>query len=281
MQSLPIPIIQNQSFSQYVNTLPHHLPKDEELELIRLYQATNDYDIFVKIITHNLRFVAWCINTTPYANMTTTDVKIDAFQEGVISLIKSLFNFDLSYGVRLASFAVKNIKSAIKVYCLDNISEVKLITTKSLRVLYDNNSVYQNLIQNENGVSKIAEVLGVSEDDVIEYGVRRTAIYNEKVDECSDDESESSQNPNIKIENDKIFNEISEVQNKQILSKAISHLPSRNADIIKSFYFSEDTLTSLAEKYKISIERIRQIKNESLELIKTYIMENGGYNETC
>jgi len=50
----------------------------------------------------------------------------------------------------------------------------------------------------------------------------------------------------------------------------MSKLDSRSKDVIKQRYLNEDksTLEELSKKYNVSIERIRQIENKSLGLLK-------------
>jgi len=54
------------------------------------------------------------------------------------------------------------------------------------------------------------------------------------------------------------------------LEIAMSKLDSRSKDVIKQRYLNEDksTLEELSKKYNVSIERIRQIENKSLGLLK-------------
>ena len=58
------------------------------------------------------------------------------------------------------------------------------------------------------------------------------------------------------------------------LNDAISQLDSRSMDIIKSRYLSDDkmTLDQLATKYDVSIERIRQIENKTLKILKDNLL---------
>ena len=54
----------------------------------------------------------------------------------------------------------------------------------------------------------------------------------------------------------------------------MSRLDDRSKDIIKQRYLLEDkvTLDELSKKYKISKERVRQIENQSLDLLKNNML---------
>ena len=58
------------------------------------------------------------------------------------------------------------------------------------------------------------------------------------------------------------------------LESAMSRLDDRSKDIIKQRYLLEDkvTLDELSKKYKISKERVRQIENQSLDLLKNNML---------
>ena len=58
------------------------------------------------------------------------------------------------------------------------------------------------------------------------------------------------------------------------LNEAISKLDNRSMDIIKCRYLSENkmTLDQLATKYDVSIERIRQIENKTLKVLKNNLL---------
>jgi RNA polymerase sigma-32 factor len=57
------------------------------------------------------------------------------------------------------------------------------------------------------------------------------------------------------------------------LYNALGQLDERSLDILKSRYLQEtkETLHALAKKYKVSAERIRQLENQAMKKLKSFI----------
>lgn len=99
-----------------INTSEIEVLKNEDIiKLFKEYQ-NGDLDAKEKLVNGNLRLVLSILkrfNNDKY-NMD------DLFQVGVIGLIKAIDNFDLSYGLKLSTYAVPLIIGEIKRYIRDN-----------------------------------------------------------------------------------------------------------------------------------------------------------------
>jgi RNA polymerase sigma-32 factor len=62
---------------------------------------------------------------------------------------------------------------------------------------------------------------------------------------------------------------------QQQLYKALSALDERSLDILQSRYLKEEktTLHTLADKYEVSAERIRQLENKAMQKLKSFLKE--------
>lgn len=91
------------------------LSKEEMTALFVRYQ-NGDLDAKEALISGNLKLVLSILRSFNNKNFNLDDL----FQVGVIGLIKAIDNFDLSYGLKLSTYAVPLIIGEIKRYIRDN-----------------------------------------------------------------------------------------------------------------------------------------------------------------
>lgn len=110
------------------------MSEEEEKSLFVKFNEQNDLSAAKKIILAHLRFVVLIARGYQGYGLPIEDL----VQEGNIGLMKSVKRFDLSFGVRLAPFAMHWIKAEINEYVLKNWRLVKVTTTKAKRKLFFN-----------------------------------------------------------------------------------------------------------------------------------------------
>lgn len=96
------------------NNLPV-LKNEEIIELFKKYQ-TGDMQAKQTLINGNLKLVLSVLKYFNHHNLNLDDL----FQVGVIGLIKAIDNFDLSYNLKLSTYAVPLIVGEIRRYIRDN-----------------------------------------------------------------------------------------------------------------------------------------------------------------
>ena len=92
------------------------LSNEEMIDLFNRYQKNNDLLAKEKLINGNLKLVLSILRK--FTNR--TDNLDDLFQIGVIGLIKAIDNFDLSYGLKLSTYACPMIAGEMRRYLRDN-----------------------------------------------------------------------------------------------------------------------------------------------------------------
>ena len=72
-----------------------------------------------------------------------------------------------------------------------------------------------------------------------------------------------------------VANEQAEQVNRSELVEALRMLDDRSKDILNRRYLSDEkaTLHDLADEYKVSAERIRQIENSALKKLKAFMVD--------
>jgi RNA polymerase sigma-32 factor len=119
----------------------------------------------------------------------------------------------------------------------------------------------------------IANDLGVRRQDVLEMESRLQ--FNDVTFNISDDEDSSAPEHYLTSNNTQtpeqlLLSDDTHKNQQQQLYQALSLLDARSLDILQSRYLKEEktTLHTLAGKYDVSAERIRQLENKAMQKLK-------------
>ena len=262
------------SLDHYLNQLRETplLSKEEELVLFKRLHSSDDLEAARKLVMAHLRFVVHVAKTYKGYGLPL----IDLIQEGNIGLMKAVKRFDPEKNVRLLSFAIYWIRAEIHEFVIKNWRIVKVATTKAQRKLFfklkSKKSASTWLTESEK--LNIADELNVKPETITQMESRLSG-NDVSYDPMEDDESSpstyltDSMDPSIKLET-----ESESSDNISKLRQALLKLDDRSKDIIQQRYLldNKSTLDDLSKKYNISKERVRQIENKSLDLIKDSIL---------
>ena len=263
--------IKNTARDLEVQKYPPILTPEQEYELaIELYE-NESLTAAKKLVLAHMRFVAFIAHGYKGYGLEQADL----IQEGTIGLMKAVKRFNPHKKVRLSSFAVYWIRAEIHEYIFKNWKIVKVATTKAQRKLFfklkqAKSNIFQSLTSEQAQV--IAADLGVREKDVIEMESRLQ--LNDIAFEVNDDEDlytpeQYLADPGKTPEQLVINNKNQEDQHNK-LYQALSSLDDRSIDILQSRYLKEEKLTlhTLADKYGVSAERVRQLENKAIKKLK-------------
>ena len=260
MNTFPAVIDGLDSYLQKVHAVPL-LTAEEEKALALRYREAGDLMAAQQLVLSHLRYVVRIGRGYNGYGLALSDL----IQEGTIGLMKAVKRFDPEVGVRLVSFAVHWIKSEIHDYVIRNWRIVKVATTKAQRKLFFNLRSLKEA-KKRLGWFSMAEVeavatdLGVTVDDVKEMECRLNA-HDDSLDPFQSDEMGLGETS---------FQEPDEVEIQGKLSSALEALDSRSLEIVSNRYLSDSktSLKELAEKYDISIERVRQIEKAAIKKLR-------------
>ena len=245
---------------------------------LKLYEE-DDLDAARQLVIHHLRFVVHIARSYQGYGLPLGDI----IQEGNVGLIKAVDKYDPHRGVKLVSFAVHWIKAEIHEYILKNWRLVKIATTKAQRKLFFNLRSKKKSLDwlTKEEAEKIASDLNVEVKDVLHMENRLSSndsSFDSPVTSGVDDEIMS---PSQYLEDKRYDPEIivateqAEQVNKEELLAALKILDDRSKDILNRRYLSDEkaTLHDLADEYKVSAERIRQIENSALKKLKAFMVD--------
>jgi len=259
-----------------VQKYPPILSPEQEYELaIELYENGN-LSAAKKLVLAHMRFVAFIAHGYKGYGLEQADL----IQEGTIGLMKAVKRFNPHKKVRLSSFAVYWIRAEIHEYIFKNWKIVKVATTKAQRKLFfklrqAKAHIYQSLTSDQ--AEEIATNLGVRKKDVIEMESRlqlSDVAFEVNEDEDTYTPEQYLSDPGETPEQ-LLLNNNSQQDQHNKLYQALSSLDERSIDILQSRYLKEEksTLHTLADKYGVSAERVRQLENKAIKKLKERLEE--------
>jgi RNA polymerase sigma-32 factor len=201
----------------------------------------------------------------------------DLIAEGNVGLVQALAKFDPERGFRFATYAMWWIRAAIQEFVLHNRSLVKMGTTAAQKKLFFNlRRLKSQLGEIGEGdlppaaVVKIAEELGVTEDDVVQMNRRLAASDHSLAAPVSADGDREWQDTLVADDDDQetVLAEASELAwRRGLLAEGLQVLNERERHILAERRLKDEpkTLEDLSQIYGVSRERVRQIEARAFE----------------
>ena len=252
------------------------LEPNEEYMLAKRWTEHEDTEAAHRMVTSHLRLVAKIAMGYRGYGLPLSEL----ISEGNVGMMQAVKRFDPERGFRLATYAMWWIRAAMQEYILRSWSLVKMGTTAAQKKLFFNLRKLKGQLQAiEEGdlppdtVTKIAERLGVSEQDVVDMNRRLAApdhSLNAPLRIDGDDEwvdwlvDDSKDQETLLAESEELANR------RGLLQEAMQTLNDRERHILneRRLQDSPTTLEELSQEYGISRERVRQIEVRAFEKLQ-------------
>jgi RNA polymerase primary sigma factor len=241
---------------------------EEEVELARRIRQ-GDQAALEKLTKANLRFVVSVSKQYQNQGLSLPDL----INEGNLGLIKAAQRFDETRGFKFISYAVWWIRQSI-LQALAEQSRIVRLPLNKIGSINKINKAFSRLEQEferEPSADEIAEVLELTENDVKEsmknsgrhVSMDAPLVQGEESNMYDVLRSGDSPSPDAGLNIDSLRKEI---------DRALSTLTSREADVIR-YYFGLNgehamTLEEIGEKFDLTRERVRQIKEKAIRRLK-------------
>ena len=241
---------------------------DEEVELAQKIKA-GDQKALDKLTKANLRFVVSVAKQYQNQGLTLPDL----INEGNLGLIKAAQRFDETRGFKFISYAVWWIRQSI----LQALAEQSRIVRLPLNQVGSLNKISKALSkfeqENERRPSpeELAEELDIPVDkisDTLKVSGRHISVDAPFV------EGEDNSLLDVLVNDDSPIADrslINESLSKEI-DRALKQLTPRESEIIKMFFgigCQEMTLEEIGDKFGLTRERVRQIKEKAIRRLRT------------
>lgn len=261
---------EDQSLDRYLQEIGEVelLTADEEVELARQIKQGSQTAL-EKLTKANLRFVVSVAKQYQNQGLSLGDL----INEGNLGLIKAAKRFDETKGFKFISYAVWWIRQAILQALAEQSRIVRLPLNRvgALHKIGKTSSGLEQEFGREPSANEIADELEMSPYEVMDTlkissrHLSLDAPFNDGEDNRLLDvlEDKFQPSPDEKLISDSLKSEI---------VKALSTLTEREAEVI-SLYFGINrdhslTLEEIGEKFKLTRERVRQIKEKAIKRLR-------------
>ena len=269
------------SLDKYLQEIGHEelLSVDEEVELAQKIKK-GDRRALERLTRANLRFVVSVAKQYQNQGLSLPDL----INEGNVGLIKAAEKFDETRGFKFISYAVWWIRQSI----LQAIAEQSRIVRLPLNQVGSVNKINRELTKvakehaRRPSVDEIADRIDLPEDKIEEamkVNNRHVSMDAPFVD------GEDNSLLDVLADNDMPMADKALVQEslRKEIDRAIELLNDREQKVVRAFFgigSPEMTLEEIGEKYNLTRERVRQIKEKAIrrlrhntknKLLKTYL----------
>jgi len=261
------------SLDKYLNDISKEslISAEEETKLAALIRK-GDKNALEKLTKANLRFVVSVSKQYQNQGLNLSDL----INEGNIGLIKAAERFDETRGFKFISYAVWWIRQCIMQAIAEHSRIVRLPLNKIGKItkIKKTFSELEQVHEREPSLDEVADTLNISTKEVNEsLSISGRHI---SVDIPSSNDEDSSTISDLLTEKDGIFNPDKKLMAESLkneIERSLSTISYREASIIKLFFGINSktplSLEEIGEKFNLSRERVRQIKEKGLRKLKS------------
>lgn len=244
------------------------LTVEEEVELARRIRE-GDREAFDKLVKANLRFVVSVAKQYQNQGLSLPDL----INEGNLGLMRAAMRFDETRGFKFISYAVWWIRQSILQALAEQARIVRLPLNKvglQNKVLKAFTRLEQEL-EREPSPEEIAQYLDMPVDDVKAY--MKISSKHVSMDAPINTEEETTLLDVLNIETNEVPDNFLITDSLRTeINRILSTLSNREAEIIRMYYgldgYHQHSLDEIGEKFELTRERVRQIKEKALRRLK-------------
>lgn len=244
------------------------LTPKEEVDLAERIKDGDEVAIEL-LVNANLKFVISIAKEYQNQGLPLADL----ISEGNYGLIKAALRFDSTKGFRFISYAVWWIKQSIIQSLNDNSRMIRLPANVILKLSKIRKEIEKFEFQNEREATTNDVLNPNKSEDDDELKLILTPRVNSLDVPINEDGGELSQMIGETIEDGGSY--VIDQRLKEELNKALANLDERERDIIESYFGMNNkdigkgmTLDDIGERYGLTKERIRQIKEKAIRKLR-------------
>lgn len=257
------------SLDKYLQEIGHEelLSTDEEVELAQRIRK-GDKRALERLTKANLRFVVSVAKQYQNQGLSLPDL----INEGNVGLIKAAEKFDETRGFKFISYAVWWIRQSI----LQAIAEQSRLVRLPLNQVGSVNKITRELNKFEQeherkpSVDEIAERVDLPEDKIAD--AMKANSRHVSMDAPIADGEDSSMIDFLSVDSSNTDRELAIESLKAEVSRILKLLTDKEQKVLRAFFgidgSPEMTLDEIGEKYNLTRERVRQIKEKALRRLR-------------
>ncbi len=273
-----LPTLSNPALHRYLQEISQYelLSREETDELSIQFRENGDQDAAYRLVSANLRLV---VKVAMDFQKYWMQNFMDLIQEGNVGLVQATKKFDPYRGVKFSYYAAYWIRAYILKFIMDNWRMVKIGTTQAQRKLFFSLNKEKRLLESQGfkpEVKLLAERLNVKETEVIEMSQRMDS-WDVSLESPVRSDSEDEQKNFIPTNGPAIEDVVAGDEMKNRLAELLAILKEKLNDketmILEERLLTDEPLTlqTIADRFGISRERVRQIEVNLLKKMKKYL----------
>lgn len=258
------------SLDKYLSEIARHemVTAEEEIDLTKRIR-NGDVKALDKLVTANLRFVVSVAKQYQNQGLNLTDL----INEGNLGLIKAAKRFDETRGFKFISYAVWWIRQAIMQAVAEQSRIIRLPLNKigTLSKIRRATATLEQDLERPASTFEIAEALEMTETEVsVTLIASGTHISSDAAFSGKDDLTlmDVIYNPSDPKPDDTLMADSLSME----ITRVLDTLTEREREVIILFYgisrTDSFTLDEIGEKYELSRERVRQIKEKAIRKLR-------------
>ena len=265
---------ESQSIDKYLQEIGkvELLDVEEEIDLAKKIKYGDDKEkqkALEKLTKANLRFVVSVAKQYQNQGLSLGDL----INEGNLGLIKAAKRFDETRGFKFISYAVWWIRQSILQALAEQSRIVRLPLNRvgALNKIGKAYSTLEQAFEREPSADELAEQLDMSlyeVSDTLKISGRHLSIDAPFVHGEDSRLVDIMPNQNQPLPDHKLINESLKIE----IQRALNTLSLRERDVLKLYYGLDQenplTLEEIGEKFKLTRERVRQIKEKAIRRLK-------------
>lgn len=255
------------------------LSEREEQRLIHQWYGKGDRAAYDALIGSHLRLVPKMAQKYLGYGVPLADL----IGEGNIGLLQSAERFDPEKGFRFSTYARWWIKAAMLNYVLQTWSLIKVGNGAAKKRLFFNlRRAKQNLqadgdrYLNDKNIDELATHFQVTREDLVAMDERMSAVDVSLHQPVPGSEGLTFGDviADTSLDAEQVLADADQQNwHVEVLQDALSHLDRREKDIVTQRYLTEEptTLSTIADAYGLTAERVRQIEAKAIGKLRRYI----------
>lgn len=238
-------------------------------ELVALIQAGDHVrDNMGQLYQQNKNFIAKLVY--PFSKVCEME---DLMQEAYFGLEKAVYRYDPTTGFKFLTYAESWIRQSVQRYFQNNgnLKRMPIHVLEQISQYQKFRSDFKGVVGDEPTDEEYCFYLETTKDQL--KTLRKYMVGSEMVsldgtipgaDNLTLGETLADE---FNLE-ETVCDYVAEQQNKEVIWGSVSALDSRQADIITGHFKNGETLDNLSNRLEISKERVRQLKNKGIKLLR-------------
>ena len=196
----------------------------------------------------------------------------DLYQVAALALFKAIDRFDITKGIKFASFVTPSMVGEVKNYFRDRSRAIRMPRRgmQLAQMVRKARAELEQELGRSPRVDELADHLNLSEDDVLEGLEMSSAATVASLDAQIGEEEDDSPLSKFIGASEQGF---ADFERNDMLKRAFSHLDERQLNVIRYRFFENLSQREVAQKMDISQMTVSRIERQALEILRDHVHE--------